>query len=60
MRYAGLLGQASKIASAVYQTIPKEKRKFEQFRQLTGQAMQLLKEDLEPAAVKEKLLQKYF
>lgn len=60
MRYAGLLGMASKIASAVYKAIPKEKRKFEQFRRLIGQAMQLLKERMEPDAVQEQLVKKIY
>jgi len=42
-RYAELLGRASKIASAVYNELPKEKRKHRLYRKLTGRAMKLLK-----------------
>jgi hypothetical protein len=44
MRYAGLLAKASKIGSILYRTLPKEERKHELYRKLTGQAMLLLKE----------------
>lgn len=40
--HANLLARSSKIASAIYRTLPKEKGLF---RKLTGQAMRLLKEN---------------
>jgi hypothetical protein len=43
MEYAGLLGQASKIASVVYRGLTMKKREKGSYRKLTGQAMQLLK-----------------
>jgi hypothetical protein len=54
--YAGLMGRASKIASAVYQTLPRDTRKHELYRALTGKALQSLKEGLDETAVKERLL----
>jgi len=45
MRYAGLLGKASKIASIIYRNLPKEKKEHGLYRKLTGQAMRLLKEN---------------
>ena len=45
MRYAGLLGKASAIASAVYRSLPEEKKVHNYYRKLTGQAMRLLKEN---------------
>lgn len=55
MRYAGLLGRASKLASKVYQGIPKGERKFKKYRILTGQAMQLLKKGMNEEEVVERL-----
>jgi hypothetical protein len=55
MEYAGLLGQASQLASAVYRMLPREKQQVERYRALTGQAMQLLKEGLDAAEVKARL-----
>ena len=42
MQYAGLLGKASKIASAIYHLLPEREHGF--YRKLTGMAMQLLKQ----------------
>ncbi len=55
MEYAGLLGQASQLASAVYRMLPRQQQKVERYRALTGKAMQLLKEGLDVAAVKARL-----
>jgi hypothetical protein len=44
MAYAGLLGQASKIASTLYRNLPGEKKEKGFFKKLTGQVMRLLKE----------------
>jgi hypothetical protein len=42
MQYAGLLGKASKIASAIYRLLPEREHGF--YRELTGMAMRLLKQ----------------
>lgn len=42
MQYAGLLGKASRIASAIYRLMPEREHGF--YRKLTGMAMQLLKQ----------------
>ncbi len=59
MEYAGLLGKASAIASAVYHTLPREIKKRELYRAITGTAMCLLKEGLGPDAVKTRLQAEY-
>lgn len=46
MRYAGLLAKASVIGSLVYRLLPKEERERKRFQQLTGKAMQMLKEGM--------------
>ena len=43
MMYAGLLSKASRIASAVYNSVSADQRKYWMFRALTGSAMQWLK-----------------
>ena len=43
MMYAGLLSKASRIASAVYNSVAADQRKYWMFRALTGSAMQWLK-----------------
>ena len=57
MEYAGLLGRASKLAAAVYRNLPKAERQHELYRELTGQAMQLLKQGMENALVTGQLQQ---
>jgi hypothetical protein len=44
MRYARLLGKASKIASMLYRALPEEEKAKGSYRKLVGQAMQLLKQ----------------
>jgi hypothetical protein len=44
MEYAGLLGKASKIASALYKNFPDEKKEKGAYKKLTGSVMRLLKE----------------
>ena len=51
MFYAGLLGKASKIASAFYKTIPKDDKVKGLYKQLTGIVMQLLKEGRNEKAI---------
>lgn len=46
MRYAGLMAKASVISSTIYQLLPKKKKSRKLYQQLTGKAMQLLKQDL--------------
>jgi hypothetical protein len=54
-RYAGYMAQASQIAAAVYRSLPKEERQHALYREMTGKALQLLKEGLEEAAIRERL-----
>ncbi len=42
MRYSGIFGRASKLASAVYKTLLQEEKASGLFKSLTGRAMQLL------------------
>ena len=53
MRNAGLLGQASRIASAIYGRLPAKEHGF--YRKLTGMAMQLLKQGKTAADAFEQL-----
>lgn len=59
MRYAGLLGQASKIASVIYRQLPKTEKDIKLYRTITGEAMRLLKEGIDADAVSDKLRLKY-
>ncbi|HEY9363066.1 MAG TPA: hypothetical protein VIQ00_07390 [Chitinophagaceae bacterium] len=45
MKYAGLLARASKMASLIYHTLPKEQQNLAKYRKLTGEMMKLLKEE---------------
>lgn len=44
MRYAGLLGRASKLAAIVYRALPQEKKEPGLYKKLTGQVIRMLKE----------------
>lgn len=44
MEFARQLGQASKIASEFYQTVPPQMKSLELFRVITGQVIRFLKE----------------
>lgn len=55
MLHAGLMGQASKIASAVYRSLPEDKRVHALYRSLTGRALRLLKEGWSVDDVKTRL-----
>lgn len=57
MHYAGLLGNASRLAADVYRVLPRVQKKHALYRQLTGEAMQLLKKGMEASAVTEQLRQ---
>ena len=43
--YAGLMSQASKIGSVIYQALPPDWRQGWMYRAFTGEAMQMLKEE---------------
>ena len=60
MIYAGILAQASKIASSVYRQIPKEERKHPYFRTLTGMAQKMLRKGVSAEEVYEQLYQHTF
>jgi hypothetical protein len=53
MQYAGLLGKASRIASAIYRLLPEREHGF--YRKLTGMAMQLLRQEKTAEEAFEKL-----
>ena len=55
MKYAGLLSQASVIASAVYHLLPKERKGRKIYQQLTGKAIRLLKKDINKKEILKKL-----
>lgn len=55
MRYAGLLADASRIASTVYQQLLPEQKVKGFYRKLTGEAMQLLKAGESRDFVEQKL-----
>ncbi|KAA2244436.1 hypothetical protein F0L74_00160 [Chitinophaga agrisoli] len=57
MVYAGILGQASAIAAAVYRTLPPERKQHRLYRAMTGTANRLLKQGMELAAVKAQLME---
>jgi hypothetical protein len=60
MVYAGIMAQASKIASSVYRQIPKEKREVAFFRTLTGIAQKLIRKGISEEDVYEQLHIKAF
>ena len=57
MQYAGLLSKASKIASAIYRQLPR--REHGVYRNLTGKAMQLLKQGRTAEEVSQQLYNYY-
>ncbi|WP_217606799.1 hypothetical protein [Chitinophaga sp. GbtcB8] len=59
MEYADWLAQASKIAAAIYRLFPRKTRQHDDYRTITGQAMQLLKSGVEKAVVQELLEKEY-
>jgi len=59
MHYAGLLAQASRIASEVYRITPRKSRKREIYHGLTGKAFELLKKGLQADLVTEQLKAAY-
>ncbi|NII27370.1 hypothetical protein HB364_19935 [Pseudoflavitalea sp. X16] len=59
MQYAGLLAKASRIASAVYRTLPADRKQHSLYRKLTGEAMTWLKEEWTVEEVLAYLLKMY-
>jgi len=59
MEYAGWLAQASKVASEVYRMIPRERRKVEKYRAMTGMAMKFIKVGMDKEMVKSRLIEKF-
>lgn len=55
MEYADWLAQASKIAASIYRLFPRKTRQHDDYRAITGQAMQLLKSGVEKTIVQELL-----
>ena len=53
MEYASLLAKASKIASGVYKTLPQ--KNFQKYRELTGQAMKMLRSGMEQEQIMKRL-----
>ncbi|WP_298734480.1 hypothetical protein [uncultured Chitinophaga sp.] len=54
-KYAGLLGQASRIAVGVYRLLPRHQKKIALYRAMTGKAMALLKQGADEASIREHL-----
>ncbi len=59
MEYAGWMAQASKVASEVYKMIPREQRRVEMHRAMTGMAMSFIKEGMDKEMVKSPTDEKY-
>ena len=59
MVYAGLLGKASKIASKIYRQLDRSQRNRSLYQQLTGNAMQLLKQGMNEQDITPAILAMY-
>jgi hypothetical protein len=59
MMYAALLGKASRIGSAVYASIPPERKQHSLYRKLTGEAMTWLKYEWKEEEIIAYLLKQY-
>jgi hypothetical protein len=57
--HAALLGEASKMASAVYRLISGEQKKHALYQEITGKAIYMLREGEEKEAVFENLSEQY-
>jgi len=53
------LKQASPIAASLYKQVPQQLKQFALYRTLTGEAIKMLKEGMEAAAITETLKKKY-
>ena len=51
--------EASPIAAALYSQIPKEQKQFSLYRLLTGEALKMIKEGVDKAAITENLQRQY-
>lgn len=59
MEYAGWLAAASKLAAEVYRMMPKDQRKVQEYREMTGRAMDLIRHDVDEYVVKTRLIEQY-
>jgi hypothetical protein len=59
MEYAGWLAAASKLAAEVYRMMPKDQRKVQEYREMTGRAMDLIRQEVEESVVKARLMEQY-
>lgn len=57
--YGVFFGKASKIASGVYRSLPREWRQHWMYRDFTGEAMQLLKKGKQEEEIKAMLFERY-
>ena len=57
--YADLLGQASRLAAAVYRCLPREERKHAQYLAMTGEALRMLKEGVATEEISVRLEEAY-
>ncbi|HEY8916693.1 MAG TPA: hypothetical protein VIM87_09650, partial [Chitinophaga sp.] len=53
--YADLLGQASRLAAAVYRPLPREQKKLTLYRAMTGEALQMLKQGVNAEVISARL-----
>jgi hypothetical protein len=53
------LKEASPIAASLYKLVPEQVKQYALYRTLTGEAIKMLKEGMEAAAIKETLKKKY-
>lgn len=51
MEHANILAEASRIASGIYRLIPKEEKQHALYRELTGAAIRMLKEGVQPESI---------
>jgi hypothetical protein len=58
-RSGNRMKEASPIAAALYNQVPKEKKQFTLYRLLTGEALKMIKEGIDKILINEKLYQLY-
>ena len=56
---AGLMGRASKIGSAIYQSLPTTWRKFWMYRSFTGEALLMLRDGMMEEEIRELMMKRY-
>lgn len=54
-KYAELLGAAARIAASVYRLLPREKKRLDLYRAMTGQTVALLRDGMQEKEVREQL-----